>query len=85
MANYERFLARSFKHPDAPIAMLEVADCYRRVGRLADAQRWLERATKSPRVAAAARRELEGVRRMRLQQAKPAAEPAEAAAAEEAQ
>lgn len=54
-----RYRALLTDHPDyadAPRAMLELADCDRRLGRFGDAERWLTRAETFPSVSADARR-----------------------------
>lgn len=55
---YEQLLGRYSSYSGAPEAMIEAADCYRRMGQYGPARRWLERASGQPSVAARARREL---------------------------
>lgn len=55
---YERLLGQHRHYSGAPEAMIEAAVCYRRLGRISDSRRLLERARTSPSVAARARREL---------------------------
>ncbi|MFK7987215.1 MAG: tol-pal system YbgF family protein, partial [Sandaracinaceae bacterium] len=58
VASYERLFSGHPRYPQSGQARLEAGDCYRRMGRLADARRMFERASRSAQVAAAARREL---------------------------
>lgn len=67
IAQYESLLTRYRSAAEAPTAMIEIADCYRRTGAISRARGWLERAAGYPSVAAAARREL-----LRLDAAPPA-------------
>jgi hypothetical protein len=55
---YEALLSHYPTASEAPRAMLEVAEIYRRLGLVTRARRWLERAAEQPAVAAAARREM---------------------------
>jgi hypothetical protein len=54
---YRSLLAEHPDYADAPRAMIELAECDRRLGRLDDADRWLTRAETFPSVSADARRE----------------------------
>lgn len=54
---YRTLLAEHPDDADAPRAMIELAECDRRLGRLDDAERWLVRAEAFPSVSAEARRE----------------------------
>jgi len=56
--SYERLLRQHPSYSGVPEAMIEAASCYERMGRLADARRWLERARTRPAVAARANRQL---------------------------
>ncbi|UJR80946.1 zf-HC2 domain-containing protein [Sandaracinus amylolyticus] len=67
---YQSLLSRYPRYSDAGRALLDLAECQRRSGRIADAQRSLERAQAIPSVRADATRELT---RMRMEQR--AAEP----------
>ena len=53
---YRSLLAEHPDYADAPRAMIELAECDRRLGRLDDADRWLIRAESFPSVSADARR-----------------------------
>ncbi len=53
---YEALLRDHADYADAPRAMLELADCLRRVGRLDAAATWIARAERFPSVSADARR-----------------------------
>jgi len=53
---YRTLLADHPDYADAPRAMIELADCDRRLGRLDEAERWLSRAESFPSVSADARR-----------------------------
>lgn len=55
---YERLLAQFPTYPHASDARVELADCYRRTGRLTQARRSLEAASRDPRTASRAQREL---------------------------
>ena len=55
---YEQLLARHRGYAGSPEAMIEAADCYRRIGRLSDARRWLTEAQSHGAVASRARRDL---------------------------
>jgi len=55
---YTRLLSRFPRYGQAPQAMIELAGCYRRLGRLSEARTWLTRAQRHTAVAAIARREL---------------------------
>lgn len=59
--SYERLLGRYASYSGAPEAMIEAADCYRRLGQLSAARRWLERAQTQPSVAARARQQLQAL------------------------
>jgi len=69
---YESLLRRFPAYGDAPRAMLELADCYRRVGRLSDARTMLLRAQRYQSVAPAAQRELMRVDQMERARRAPA-------------
>ena len=56
--SYEQLLSRYRTYAQAPEAMIEAAGCYRRLGQLSTARRWLERASQTSRVRAQAQREL---------------------------
>ncbi|MFW6067671.1 MAG: zf-HC2 domain-containing protein [Myxococcota bacterium] len=58
LSGYERFLGSTPRHPERSKAMLEVADCYRRVGRDDRARHWLRLASREPDTAAIARQRL---------------------------
>jgi TolA-binding protein len=58
VGSYEQLLSRYRAYSGAPNAMIEAADCYRRIGQLSQARRWLEVAQGNPAVASAAQREL---------------------------
>lgn len=73
IAQYESLLTRYRSAAEAPTAMIELADCYRRTGAISRARGWLERAANHPSVAATARREL-----LRLDAAPPAVDSDEA-------
>lgn len=70
---YESLLSRFPTYPGAGSAMIEAADCYRRMGRLADARRWLVRAQSHSAVAATARREAARIDAMDRASRRPAA------------
>ncbi len=53
---YRTLLAEHPDYADAPVAMMELAECDRRLGRLDEADRWLARAEAFPSVSADARR-----------------------------
>lgn len=53
---YRSLLAAHPDYAEAPRAMIELAECDRRLGRLDDAERWLARAESFPSVSADARR-----------------------------
>lgn len=76
-------LTRHPRYSDAPRAMLELAECERRLGHLSSAETWLTRAARSPSVAREAERQLARVRAERRASdhsfdSEMAAEPAEA-------
>ncbi len=58
IGTYERLLARYPSYPRASEARVELADCYRRTGRLTQARRSLETASRDPRTSSRAQREL---------------------------
>jgi hypothetical protein len=62
---------------------MELADCYRRLGRVTEARTTLERAQRYASVATAARRELTRIHQMERARAR-AAPPVEATTADEA-
>ncbi|AKF06436.1 Fe-S oxidoreductase [Sandaracinus amylolyticus] len=72
---YQSLLSRHPRYADAGRAWLELAECQRRSGRVADAQRSLERAQTIPSVRADATRELS---RMRIEERAVEAAPATA-------
>ncbi|MEC7521910.1 MAG: tetratricopeptide repeat protein, partial [Myxococcota bacterium] len=86
--SYDNLLSQHGSYRGAPDAMIEAADCYRRLGQLSQARRLLERASQNAGVAARAQRELSRLavaerEHRRASQAGAAAEaaPAEAEAA----
>jgi len=58
LTRYEDLLRRFPGYGQAPQAMMEAADCYRRLGQLSAARRWVSRAQSYSATADAARREL---------------------------
>ncbi len=77
--SYERLLRQHASYSGAPEAMIEVAACHERLGRLSEARRWLERARSRPSVAARANRQLAVIaQRERARSVVPAAAPASA-------
>ncbi len=83
---YEGLLARYPAYSGRPEAMIEAADCYRRLGQLSAARRHLERASQVPSVASRAQQELtrlamaeRAADRQPASATSVAAEPAEAA------
>lgn len=56
--SYDRLLTQHSTYSGSAEAMMETADCYRRMGRISDARRMLEQAQTRPSVATRARREL---------------------------
>lgn len=75
---YERLLTRFPTYSGAGQAMLELAETYRRMGRLGEAERWLHRASQNPLLAATAQRELRRIATQREAQERAAAQPAPA-------
>lgn len=83
--SYDNLLSRHGSYGGAPDAMIEAADCYRRLGQLSQARRLLERAAQNRAVASRAQRELAELSaaeraHQRAGQAQPAEAEAEAAA-----
>ncbi|MCC6874485.1 MAG: tetratricopeptide repeat protein, partial [Sandaracinaceae bacterium] len=78
---YESLLSRYPTYPQAGQAMMEAADCYRRIGQMDRAHFWLERAQRHPVVAPRAEQELARMRAVESQRdraatsAPPATEP----------
>jgi TolA-binding protein len=66
--DYERLLRSHPSYGQRAQAMIEAADCYEHMGRLAQAEQWLERATASAPSSSAARAELARVRTARRAQ-----------------
>jgi TolA-binding protein len=82
---YRALMSRFPRYSGTPRAMIELADCYRQLGRLSDARATLEQAQRHASVAAEARRELLHIRQMeRAARRMDRMEADEAAAAEAA-
>lgn len=81
VSQYEALLTRYPSSSEAPQAMVEVAEIYRRMGLPTRARRWLERAAEVPAVASAARRELLRLDAAEAARVEGAAPPGEAAVA----
>jgi TolA-binding protein len=65
--HYESLLGRFSDYDEAPRAMLELGDCYRRMDQLEQATRWLKRAKQHDETKELAERGLERVRRIRTE------------------
>jgi TolA-binding protein len=86
VTHYRSLISRFPQYDGTPRAMIELADCYRTLGRLSDARATLEQAQRYASVAAEARHELLHVRQMerasrRRMMPREASEPAAAEAA----
>ena len=66
--HYESLLARFASSPEVPAALMESADCYRRMGRISDAERALQRALQFASTRTNARRELTRLETIRAAQ-----------------
>ncbi|MFT5356741.1 MAG: hypothetical protein ACI9KE_003967 [Polyangiales bacterium] len=66
--HYESLLARFASSPEVPPALMESADCYRRMGRISDAERALQRALQFASTRTNARRELARLETIRAAQ-----------------
>ncbi len=82
VTHYSSLLSRYPSYSGAPRAMIELADCYRTLGRLGDARRTLEGAQRHASVASEARRELLRVDQMQRAQRRMGSDVDQAAAAE---
>ncbi|MFO0680594.1 MAG: tetratricopeptide repeat protein [Sandaracinus sp.] len=78
---YRSLLTTHPDYADAPRAMIELADCDRRVGQLDEAARWLARAETFPSVSADARRERARLETARAASARAATDVVERSAA----
>lgn len=79
--HYESLLARFSSSPEVPPALMESADCYRRMGRISDAERALRRALQFASTRTNARRELTRLETIRAAQRESNAPSLEAAEA----
>jgi hypothetical protein len=61
---YEAFLLGHRQHPDAPQAMLEVAECHQRLTQRVRALHWLTQATRHPQASDEAGKRLQALRRL---------------------
>lgn len=81
VSHYESLLSRFPDYERGPQAMVELADCYRRIGRLEQARRWVTRAQRNRSTSAVATRLLRQIEADATRSGGRAA-PAAAAAAE---